>query len=79
MLIESVLSIPSYAMSCFKMPSSLCKEMEQLCAKFWCRSSHGKNGIHWVPWAALCKPKQLGGIGFRCMFDFIKALVAKQV
>lgn len=35
-LIKSVLqAIPSYAMSCFKLPTTLCHRIEQQCAKFW--------------------------------------------
>lgn len=36
MLIEAVtLSIPTCFMSCFKLPSILCNELEQIMAKFW--------------------------------------------
>lgn len=35
-LIKSVLqNIPSYAMSCFRIPASICHKVEQACAKFW--------------------------------------------
>lgn len=34
-LIKSILqAIPSYAMSCFKIPVAICKEVEQICANF---------------------------------------------
>lgn len=72
-------AIPTYAMSFFKIPTSLCKEIEQLCAKFWWNSSNDRNKIHWAKWRSLCKPKQLGGLGFRSMIEFNKALIANQV
>ncbi|KAG8495217.1 hypothetical protein CXB51_012851 [Gossypium anomalum] len=36
-------------------------------------------GIHWSRWEHLCKPKYAGGIGFKDLFLFKKALIAKQV
>lgn len=72
-------AIPAYAMSCFRIPSSLCKEIEQLCAKFWWNSSNDRSKIYWTKWRSLCKPKQLGGLGFQSMIEFNKALIAKQV
>lgn len=72
-------TIPSYAMSCFKIPSSCCKEIEQLFAKFWWKSSYGSKGIHWAALRSLYRPKCFGGFGFRSMVEFNKALVAKQV
>lgn len=65
-------AIPTYAMYCFKIPTSLCKEIEQLCAKFWWNSSNDRNKIHWAKWRSLCKPKQLGGLGFQNMIEFNK-------
>lgn len=48
-LIKSVLqAIPTYAMSCFKIPFSICKDIEQLCAKFWWRANVDRKGLHWA-------------------------------
>lgn len=78
-LIKSVLqAIPSYAMSCFKLPVSLCHRIEQICAKFWWNGSFDQSGMHWMNWQNLCRPKCVGGMSFRNMTAFSKAL-AKQI
>lgn len=79
-LIKSVLqAIPSYAMSCFKIPISICQRIEHSCAKFWWNDTNGRRGMHWLKWENLCKPKCQGGMGFRRLSAFNKALVAKHV
>lgn len=79
-LIKSVLqAITAYDMSCFKLPFSLCNELGQLCANFWWKSKSNSGGLHWARWRKLCKPKQFGGMGFRSLCEFNKALLAKQV
>lgn len=46
-LIKVVLqSLPLYAMSCFLLPSSLCKELEAITAKFWWQKKPGKSSLH---------------------------------
>ncbi|KAA3460755.1 reverse transcriptase [Gossypium australe] len=77
--IKSVLqAIPTYAISCFLFPNSLCGELEGTMAKFWWQKAHGKRGIHWCQWKYLCLPKDEGGLGFRSLAKFNVALLAKQ-
>lgn len=78
-LIKSILqSIPSYAMSCFRIPKSVCEEIERICANFWWGIENGKRKMHWRSWDFLCKPKSMGGLGFRKMDEFNRALLANQ-
>ncbi|XP_075486484.1 uncharacterized protein LOC142526100 [Primulina tabacum] len=46
-LIKSVLqAIPNYVMSCFRIPTSLCNELEHMYSKFWWTNSN-IGGLHW--------------------------------
>lgn len=45
---------------------------------FWWGQKNEENRIHWVSWTTLCEPKTQGGMGFKSMEDFDKALLAKQ-
>ncbi|KAA3466249.1 reverse transcriptase [Gossypium australe] len=77
--IKSVLqAIPTYAMSCFLFPKSLCDNIESKLANFWWQKGAGKRGIHWCQWQFFCKPKEEGGLGFRNMAQFNIFLLAKQ-
>lgn len=71
-------SIPTYAMSCFKLPSGFCDDVGRIIRNFWWGTSNSKRGIHWKAWSDLCRPKCEGGLGFCDLSLFNQALLAKQ-
>ncbi|KAL5568655.1 hypothetical protein UlMin_025230 [Ulmus minor] len=78
-LIKVVLqAIPSYAMSCFWMPKKLINDIHRLISRFWRDSNTGQKNIHWAKWDTLCQPKEKGGLVFRNLEGFNRALLAKQ-
>ncbi|XP_074266286.1 uncharacterized protein LOC141588759 [Silene latifolia] len=71
-------SIPTYAMSVFKLPSNFCDELRSIVSRFWWGSNNGKRRIPWVAWSHMCRAKANGGMGFRDFAKFNLALLAKQ-
>uniref|UniRef100_A0A803PC77 Reverse transcriptase n=1 Tax=Cannabis sativa TaxID=3483 RepID=A0A803PC77_CANSA len=78
-LIKAVIqAIPSYSMSCYRLPKKLIQSLHSLAANFWWGDTKDNKKIHWGTWAKLCKPKEEGGLGFRSLTEFNQALLAKQ-
>ncbi|XP_019097316.1 PREDICTED: uncharacterized protein LOC109131143 [Camelina sativa] len=77
-LLKSVLAaMPSYAMSCFQLPKSLCKRIQSVLTRFWWDTKAEKKGMCWIAWDKLTHSKQDGGLGLRDLQDFNAALLGK--
>lgn len=70
-------AIPSYIMSCHKIPVGVCKDIERLLARFWWGAKNGDRKLHWLSWENLVKAKELGDLGFRGIEEFNLSLLGK--
>ena len=73
-----VQAIPTYTMSCFKIPDSLCDEITTMIRNFWWEQKRDEKKMAWLSWEKLCKAKEEGGMGFRQLKEFNLAFLAKQ-
>ena len=65
-------------MGCFKLPVSLCNEIEALIKKNLWGQRGDRRKIHWVKWEEMAKFKTIRGMGFRDLAMFSDSLLAKQ-
>lgn len=69
-LLKSIaMALPVYAMTCFKLPKNLCKNLTSVMMDFWWNNMQHTRKIHWVGWKKLTMPKLLGGIGFKDLLN----------
>ena len=78
-LIQTVAqAIPTYSMSLFKLPNSICNNINSLLTKYWWGQKQEEHKIHWINWKKLCTTKKECGMGFRDLYMFNLAMLAKQ-
>ncbi|XP_010513536.1 PREDICTED: uncharacterized protein LOC104789557 [Camelina sativa] len=79
-MIKSVATaVPTFVMSCFRLPKTVTRKLTSAISNFWWSSSGQSRGLHWVAWDKLCFGKDTGGLGFRNLDDYNTALLAKQL
>lgn len=79
-LIKAVLqAIPSYVVSCFRLPLGLVEDIHKAMASIWWGDKGSQRKIHWCKWTELAANKANGGLGFRDIGKLNQALLAKNV
>ena len=71
-------AIPTYTMSVFKLPKSLCHGINALFSKFWWGNQKNDSKIAWLKYSKMGLAKQKWGLGYRDLEPFNMALLAKQ-
>lgn len=71
------MTLSNYSMSCYKLPTSLRKQIENKMDKCWWENKDNRRKIHWAKWEKLTEGKAAGGLEFRDMRSMNDALLPK--
>lgn len=64
-----VMTLPVYAMSCFKLPKGTIQKLTSMMMEFWW-NTQSQNKIHWLSYDNLTLPKAIGGFDFKDLESF---------
>ena len=56
-------AIPTYVMSVFWLPSSVCDDLTRLICQYWWGVENGKRKMAWLSWDKMRLPKSKRGMG----------------
>ena len=56
--------IPTYVMSVFRLPASVCDDLTKMMRRYWWGVENGKRKKAWLSWERMMLPKAMGGMGF---------------
>ena len=70
-------AIPTYSMSLFKIPKTVCDGINSALSKYWWGQTREEKKIHWINWGRLCTSKRKGGMGFRDIHAFNLAKIGR--
>lgn len=78
-LIKSVIqAIPTYTMSTYRVPTGVGNDLDALVRKFWWESKpNADRFLALKGWKEICRPKKLGGLGFKRFKEINLSLLAK--
>ena len=79
-MVRSVLqSIPCYTTSLYLLPNSVIAKINSIISGFWWGNKNNQNSMHWLKWSKVCKDVDDGGMGFKDIISFNKAMLSKQL